>query len=136
MRRALRHGRQAAVKRRHNICKECGITRQEAADGGDECERYDSFSGDFYYGFNHVWTYQGAAMFDTKGTKVHKISYLRNRRRETPCGKFWYTDWPRWWQFRGTLAWARTTCGNCMAGRAHPRSWLERKLARPDKIIS
>lgn len=51
----------------------------------------------------------------TIGTKVHKISYIGQRRRKSKCQKVWYNDWPA--QPRGTLAWSKTTCGNCLKGR-------------------
>ena len=48
-----------AQKKRHDICKECGMTRREffAAGAGYPCERYDPYDGEWYWGEHHVWTY-------------------------------------------------------------------------------
>ena len=43
------------MKKRHNICKECGVTKQEALEVW--CERWDSYEGEWYEGNHHVWTY-------------------------------------------------------------------------------
>lgn len=45
----------AATKKCHNICKECGATRREARE--IVCEQWDDFSGEYYWGDHHIWTY-------------------------------------------------------------------------------
>lgn len=56
------------------------------------------------------------------GKKVHKISYIGQRRRESSCGKVWYSDWI--WQPRASANWSLVTCGNCLRGRPTTSSWI------------
>ena len=56
-------------------------------------------------------------MMKTKGKKVHKAIRKAYRRRESPCGLYWYTDWPTSWQYASSFIWRNVTCGNCLKHR-------------------
>ena len=57
------------------------------------------------------------SVMQPKGKQVHALISLRNRRRETPCGLYYYTDWPRSWCYRATTNWDKVTCRSCLRSR-------------------